>query len=342
MMKEHELKNLGIFRISLPIPFRQAGGPVNAYIIEEEDGLLLFDPGLGTEPSKAALAEGFAQTGHRFDEVNRIVLSHGHIDHFGAAAWVLQQAGRTMPVMIHNADSDKVLQSGPDWPALLRGNSRHFTKLGVPLPLLEETAAGLVRSAELGRRLVEVLPLVAGDQFRCKHVTLEVHHTPGHTTGVCCLYERTHRLLFSADHLLERVSPNPIIDLKADGEPSGFKPLITYFESLNRVRSLAVDLVLPGHAEPFSNCMDVIDSLSAFYQRRQAKILDILGRGGQTVYEVMKELFLSAEGFELILMISETLGNIEVLEAKGEIEREMKGAYFHFRVSKKSRRPKGI
>jgi glyoxylase-like metal-dependent hydrolase (beta-lactamase superfamily II) len=170
--------------------------------------------------------------------------------------------------------------------------------------LLEETAAGLIRSPELGRRLAKVTPLVAGDQFRCKHVTLEVHHTPGHTTGVCCLYERTHRILFSADHLLERVSPNPIMDLKTDGKPSGFKPLITYFESLGRVRSLAVDLVLPGHAEPFSNCLEVIDSLSAFYQRRQAKILDILGRGAQTAYEVMKELFLSADGFELILMIS--------------------------------------
>jgi glyoxylase-like metal-dependent hydrolase (beta-lactamase superfamily II) len=112
MMKEHELKDLGIFRISLPIPFRQAGGPVNAYIIEEEDGLLLFDPGLGTEQSKAALAEGFAQTGHRFDEVNRIVLSHGHIDHFGAASWVLHQTGREIPILIHHADSDKVLQSG--------------------------------------------------------------------------------------------------------------------------------------------------------------------------------------------------------------------------------------
>ena len=333
-MKKQELTDLGVFRISLPIPFRQAGGPVNAYIIEEEDGLLLFDPGLGTEPSKTALAEGFAQTGHRFDAVNRIVLSHGHIDHFGAAAWILQQTGREIPILIHNADADKVLQSGPDWPALLRSNSKHFTRLGVPLPLLEETAAGLIRSPELGRRLAKVTPLVAGDQFRCKHVTLEVHHTPGHTTGVCCLYERTHRILFSADHLLERVSPNPIMDLKTDGKPSRFKPLITYFESLGRVRSLAVDLVLPGHAGPFSNCLEVIDSLSAFYQRRQAKILDILGRGAQTAYEVMKELFLSADGFELILMISETLGNLEVLEEKGVIERETEGEFIRFRTAR--------
>jgi hypothetical protein len=97
---------------------------------------------------------------------------------------------------------------------------------------------------------------------------------------------------------------------------------------------LAVDLVLPGHAAPFNNCIEVIDSLRAFYGRRQARILDILGRGPQTVYEVMKELFLSADGFELILMISEILGNIEMLEAKGEIEREMEGEFIRFRISR--------
>jgi glyoxylase-like metal-dependent hydrolase (beta-lactamase superfamily II) len=332
VLKENELRALGIFRISLPIPFRQAGGPVNAYLIEEDNGLLLFDPGLGTEESKSALADGFRQTGHRFDEVNRIVLSHGHIDHFGAAAWILQQTGREIPVLIHSADADKVLESGPDWPALLRSNRSHLQRLGVPLSLLEETAAGLVRSAELGQRLAKVTPLAAGEKFRCKHVALEVHHMPGHTTGVCCLFDRAHRLLFSADHLLERVSPNPLMDLRADGSVSEFKPLISYFASLDRVGSLGADLVLPGHAEPFGNCFEVIASLAGFYERRQAKIIEILKRGPQTVYAVMQELFSSPDGFELILMMSESLGNMEMLEAKGEVERETEGDFIRFRL----------
>jgi hypothetical protein len=35
-MQENELGNLSIRRITVLIPFRQAGGPANAYIIEEE------------------------------------------------------------------------------------------------------------------------------------------------------------------------------------------------------------------------------------------------------------------------------------------------------------------
>jgi glyoxylase-like metal-dependent hydrolase (beta-lactamase superfamily II) len=333
MMQERDLRELGIFRISVPIPFRQAGGPVNAYVIEKEHGLLVFDPGLGTKSSQAALAEGFARIGHRFEEVDRIILSHGHIDHFGAAAWVIEQAGHGIPISIHRADSHKVLQTGEYWPAMLRRNGELFSRLGMPLQVLEETAASLDRNPVLGQRLASVQSLVAGEKVKCKHVTLEVLHMPGHTIGLCCLYAPDHRLLFSADHLLERVSPNPIIDLRSDGERSSFRPLVSYLESVQRVRALAVDLVLPGHAEPFSNCLKVIDSLSAFYQRRQAKILEILRRRPLTVYALTKELFLSGDGFELIMMVSEALGNLEVLEENGEVERATEGEFIRFRIA---------
>jgi len=71
---------------------------------------------------------------------------------------------------------------------------------------------------------------------------------------------------------------------------------------------LAIDLVLPGHAEPFGAHLDVIESLHAFYRRRQAKLLDLLQRGPRTVYELMRELFPSSSAFELFLTMSETLG----------------------------------
>jgi glyoxylase-like metal-dependent hydrolase (beta-lactamase superfamily II) len=332
-MKEDELSNLGVFRIPLPIPFTQAGGPVNAYIIEEENGLLLFDPGIGTKQSQEALAEGLAQTGHRFEEVNRIVLSHGHMDHFGAAAWVLEQVGRAIPVLIHSADADKVLESGAGLPVLVSRNTGRLSRLGVPLPMLKETVAIIGKNSGLGRRLVEVTPLLPGARFPCKHVTLEVHHMPGHTPGLCCLYEPDHRLLFSADHLLERVSPNPLIELSPDGEPVAFKPLVTYFESVERLRKLAVDLVLPGHAAPFAGHHMVIDSLYAFYRKRQEKIIGILKRGPMTVYEIMRELFTSDSGFDLFLTISETLGNLEMIEGRGDVTRETDGKFIRFRLA---------
>ncbi len=151
---------------------------------------------------------------------------------------------------------------------------------------------------------------------------------PGHTPGVCCLYERDHRLLFSADHLLEHVSPNPLIELS---NPGSFKPLISYFKSLDRVRSLSVDFVLPGHAEPFRKPLEVVESLSGFYRQRQEKILGALDGQSLTPYQVMRELFLGSSGFELVLMLSEALGNLELLEERGTIERVIDDECIRFR-----------
>jgi glyoxylase-like metal-dependent hydrolase (beta-lactamase superfamily II) len=155
---------------------------------------------------------------------------------------------------------------------------------------------------------------------------------PGHTPGLSCLYDREHRILFSGDHLLERVSPNPLIELGSAGEPVSYKALVTYFSSLERVLELAVDLVLPGHSTPFGEPQSVIDSLHAFYQRRQAKLLDILKNGPLTPFEIMCKLFSSDSGFELFLMLSETLGNLELLEEKGVVERLVDNDPIRFRI----------
>lgn len=333
LMQEGELRELGIFRIPVPIPFRQAGGPVNVYLVEEDDGFLLFDTGLGTAESRAALAEGITRSGHEFKDLNRIIVSHGHIDHFGAAVWAQEQSGREIPIYLHPADSAKVLQSGPDWPTLLMRNEKYLSSLGVPVRIQQETAAIIARNGDLGKRLTKIIPLSEGDKFACKHVTLEVLHMPGHTPGVCCLYESRRRLLFSADHLLERVSPNPLIELGTDGRLPGYKALLTYFQSVRRLRDLSIELVLPGHAAPFSNFLEVIESLSGFYDRRQEKLLNVLQAGPLTVYEVMKELFQSDTGFELFLILSETMGNLEMLEEKGKINREESGDVIRFSVA---------
>ena len=191
-MKEEDLRKLGIFRIPIPIPFRQAGGPVNAYVIEEEDGgIMLWDVGIGGEQSQAALAQGLDRIGYGFKDVNRIVVSHGHVDHYGAAVWVQERMGRTIPVMIHSADAGKVLESSPDLVTMFERNNRYLMSLGIPLAVLEEIMGAVHRESGFGRRLAEVTPLLPGDIFRCKHTTLEVLHMPGHTPGLQAVAVRT-------------------------------------------------------------------------------------------------------------------------------------------------------
>ena len=44
----------------VPVPFAEAGGPANVYVIEEDGGgLALFDAGIGTREGRDALLSGF-------------------------------------------------------------------------------------------------------------------------------------------------------------------------------------------------------------------------------------------------------------------------------------------
>jgi glyoxylase-like metal-dependent hydrolase (beta-lactamase superfamily II) len=329
------LAALGVTRIPLPVPFPQAGGPVNVYLVEEARGLLLFDVGLGTPEAEAALVEGFRRAGRHFDEVRRIVLSHGHVDHFGAAKFVLEGASSPVEVLVHPADAGKVASRGPPFEVLIPFYRAHLVRLGVPLPVCEEVASELRGGFTLARRLDEVVRLEPGSVLETRHLALEVLHMPGHTPGLCCLYDRRHRLLFSADHLLEKVSPNPIIELGPGGEDGHFRPLVAYLASLERLSALEVDLVLPGHGRPFAGHRRVIDGLLGFYGRRQGRILEILRGGGRSGYEVTRALFPRVGPGDLFLVVSETIANLEVLEARGEVTRSLDDGVYEFALARR-------
>ncbi len=332
-MTETDLRDLGIHRIPIPVPFPQAGGPVNVYLVEDEErGLLLFDAGLGTAEAEAVLEEGFARAGRRFDEVTRIVLSHGHVDHYGAARSVQERAGRAVPVHVHEADASKVAESGKRWRELMPHYATYLLKLGVPAEVMAEIGRNLGGSYTMARRLPEVIPLAERAVFRAKYLSLEVHHMPGHTPGLSCLYDRRHRLVLSGDHLLEKVSPNPIIDLGPDGREGHFRPLVAYLESIVRLRAMEIDVVLPGHGPPFGDHRRVIDGLLQFYEKRQARIREVLGRGALTAYDVTQALFPWARGGDLFLVVSETIANLEVLEARGAVRRDLEDGVYRFRA----------
>ena len=331
-MTELQLADLGIFRIPVPVPFPQAGGPVNVYLVEEADGgLLLWDSGLGSPEGEASLEEGFRRLGRRFDEVRRILVSHGHVDHYGAVRFVQERHGGRVPVRAHPADVAKIAESGWRWRDRAPQYAAHLARLGMPPEALERTAREGEKGFRLARRLAEVLPLEEGEVIVTRHLALRVLHMPGHTPGLVCLHEPSRRLLFSGDHLLEKVSPNPLIELGPNGEEGFFRPLVAYLASLARARALELDLVLPGHGPPFSGHRRVIDALLSFYARRMGRIRDLLAAGPLTPYELSRALFPSAREGDVFLTVSETIANLEVMEDRGEVRRTFVDGAYRFR-----------
>jgi glyoxylase-like metal-dependent hydrolase (beta-lactamase superfamily II) len=163
-----------------------------------------------------------------------------------------------------------------------------------------------------------------------RRLRFEVLHMPGHTPGLLCLFDRERRIFVSDDHLLERVSPNPLIELGPNGEAGAFRPLLAYLASAARLRALDVDLVLPGHGPAFSGHREVIDRLVGFYEKRQARIGGLLAGGPLTPYAVSRALFPAAKPADVFLTISETIANLEVLEEQGRVRREERDGTIRF------------
>jgi glyoxylase-like metal-dependent hydrolase (beta-lactamase superfamily II) len=66
-------------------------GKANAFLIDGEDGLTLIDAGYpGKEAAVFAAIRGF---GRSPDQLKHLVFTHGHPDHIGSAAVVVQGTG---------------------------------------------------------------------------------------------------------------------------------------------------------------------------------------------------------------------------------------------------------
>jgi glyoxylase-like metal-dependent hydrolase (beta-lactamase superfamily II) len=325
------LTRLGVQRIPVPVPFPEAGGPANVYVIEEEGGgVALFDAGIGTKEGRDALHAGFAGAGLSLGDIRRIFVSHGHLDHYGYARAAQEASGAK--VYVHERDHDKV--TGRDRTrARLDLYAAYLTRLGAPLDLLEHVKVHWQDAHRMARPIEQVEKLEPGARLRFKRFSVEVLHLPGHTPGLVCLWDEEHKLLFSDDHLLERVSPNPLLDLEDHDRPV-HKALVEYVRSARRVRELPVELVAPGHAEPFSGHVELIDRLLGFYQKRQARLLELLrSQGPRTPAELSPQIFPRAREHQLYLTLSEVMGNLEVLEEQGRVVRAETSGLLRFQAA---------
>ncbi len=316
---DQQLERLGVRRIPVPIPFPQAGGPVNVLAVEEDGGgFALLDAGLGTPEAEEALRAGLAAAGVAVESIRRILVTHGHIDHYGLAQTLREASSAS--VAVHPADLAKLSSDG--WTSERERYDAFLLAAGVPADKLDRMAELAASTRSFARRVeLPIAALAEGQRLSFARCHAEVLEMPGHTPGQCCFLLRPKGggpiVLVGADHLLERTSPNPLLELLPDG--SRFRALPTYLRSIERARSLDVALVAPGHGACFADHRQVIDDLLRFYERRQAKLLGKLPAGGATPVELVRAFFPAARTLDLYLMIGEILGNLDVLEDRGRV-----------------------
>ncbi len=192
-----------------------------------EARLTLIDAGLAG--SRPLLIRALDELGRSEDEIDRIICTHGHLDHAGGVRELVDAAhaeGRDVEVLIHPADLAGVSLTLREALAAPQGGTRrgHVLQSMTPHP-------GAASPIEDG----DVLPVLGG---------LEVIHTPGHTPGSVCLYARGPRILFTGDVLQVRF-----------GKLAFASPIFSHDHaqaraSVRRLADLDVDMIAFSHYQP--------------------------------------------------------------------------------------------
>jgi glyoxylase-like metal-dependent hydrolase (beta-lactamase superfamily II) len=285
----------------------------NIYLILDGDLVTLFDVGSGTPDSNEGLQARMAEVRGRFGEparledVQHVVISHAHIDHFG---WVGHFARNTeAAVYVHELDA-RVLNNFEERIVLASKDLRVFLERSGVKPearaALEEMyrfSKSFFKSVEIDRVVRDRDTIING---------YRVHHTPGHCPGQICL--EVDDLLFTADHVLSRITPH-----QSPAAITAFCGLEMYLQSLDKVRALAgVSMSLPGHEAPIPDLAARIDGIVAHHDKRLNQVLEICGEA-MSLTDVSKRLFGRKDGYTRLLALEEAGAHVEYLFQRGEL-----------------------
>lgn len=308
-----------VFQMKIPIPNNPLGN-INSYLIKTDEGSMLVDTGWNTPDAYDALVNQMQPYGVNLSDLRYIFITHIHPDHYGLVGRLAKLTDAKL--IIHNLDkallnsryiqTDNLVDDMEEW---LRIN-------GVPAD--EQTFFSHASLSILGYVDVAMPDIIVngGEKIQIGDFNFEVIWTPGHSPGHICLYELDKNFLFSGDHILQKITPN--ISLNSQTENN---PLIDYLESLDQLKQLQVDQLLPGHGTPFSNFQERINQIKQHHENRLTEMLEFFFDEPKTAYQIAVETkwYLTWDQlppFSKRVAVTETLAHLELLILRGKLNKK--------------------
>jgi glyoxylase-like metal-dependent hydrolase (beta-lactamase superfamily II) len=330
----------GIHRLAIPTPFQV--GRVNAYLIEDSP-LTLVDSGPNSAKAMDELEQALAARDHAVEDVELLIVTHQHIDHFGLASILARRSGaevaaldRLAPYLAHfgeQAECDDLFAE------------RIMLRHGIPSEIVTALRAVSASFRAWGSAVEITRPLADGAQLRLRDRTLTVLHRPGHSPSDTVFLDEPRSILLAGDHLIKHISSNPLLarpldaarahagrsatarSVAAAGEPvvsQRPQALVTYISSLQKTRAMDLSLVLPGHGQPILDHVGLIDERLRLHRRRAEKIRGLIESRPRTAHEIAQELWGNVAVTQAYLTLSEVLGHVDLLLADGRVVEQEK------------------
>lgn len=132
-----------------------------------------------------------------------------------------------------------------------------------------------------------------GDVISIGPHEFQVIYTPGHSADGIVLYNPKEKILLSSDTLWQ--NDLPVITIRIEGS----RALFSFQESLEKIESLNVNRVYPGHGKPFTQFKDAVvsckDKLNRYLEHPERIGTDLLKK--IMIYTLMMHLSVQADTF---------------------------------------------
>ena len=310
---------------SIPVPTPFAVGRVNCYLVDDEP-LTLVDAGPNSGTSLMELEAGLAEHGRRIEDLERIVLTHQHIDHIGLAQILADRSGAEVCALDRLAPwlaaYREEMEAGDSFAEAVM--LRH----GIPRDIAIALRAVTQQFRAWGSAVQVTRTLAAGDTLEFASRTWRVHHRPGHSPSDTVFHDEASGELIGGDHLIKHISSNPLISRPLEGGSPEDRPraLIAYLASLRATQAMDLRVVYAGHGEPVTGHRALIDERLGMHERRVEKIAGMLEGGPKSGFEIAQAMWGNVAVTQAYLTLSEVLGHVDLLLERGRaVEQESDG-----------------
>jgi glyoxylase-like metal-dependent hydrolase (beta-lactamase superfamily II) len=326
-----EAAKQGVHRLAIPTPFQV--GRVNAYLIEDEP-LTLVDSGPNSAKALDELEQALAALGHKIEDIELLVITHQHIDHFGLASILARRSAAEVAAL---SGLDTYLRNFRAATELDDVFAEHtMLRHGIPAEVVSALRAVSASFRAWGSTVEVTHPLQDGEQLRLRDRGLRVLHRPGHSPSDTLFWDEERSIMMVADHLIKHISSNPLLarPLDASQDFTGPRPhsLIAYLASLEQTRAMDLDLILPGHGPPITDHKPLIDLRMRMHERRAERMYDLIAQQPRTAHEVAHELWGNVAVTQAYLTLSEVLGHVDLLIDAALVEEQQEDGLVRFRA----------
>jgi glyoxylase-like metal-dependent hydrolase (beta-lactamase superfamily II) len=306
-----------VFRIPLEL-FPSLNGFAHLVIADEITALI--DVGSGVGDSNHQLEDGLLQIKEEFKEASgwkdltHVLISHGHIDHFGGLPYV--QSKTDALVGVHELDR-----------RVITGYEERLTVVAHRLQefLIEAGVEAQVQDALMSMYLLNK------HLFRSTSINfvlnganssigpLKIIHVPGHCPGQVVI--QVDDILLTSDHILKTTSPH-----QAPEQLTLNTGLGHYLDSLGKIVPLSseIKIALGGHEPAITDLGERIQETINLHKERLIQVLELVEEP-RTIIEISNMLFPQTDGYHKLLAIEEAGAHVEYLAQRGYLSIENLG-----------------